>query len=219
MSGLVIVIGGGGHAAVVIDALLLAGFEVVGLCDPELEPGGTGPSGITVLGGDDALDRWPPDTTLLANGVGSTRSTETRRNVFERFTRAGFRFATLIHPSAVVAKDVALGEGAQVMAGAVVQPGVTLGRNSIVNTRASVDHHCVIGEHVHIAPGATLSGNVEVGEGSHIGTGASIVQRIQIGRDALVCAGAVVTRDVADGAKVAVATVVHDAVRQRELLS
>lgn len=218
MSGPVIVVGGGGHAAVVIDALLLAGFEVAGLCDPKLEPGGTGPAGITVLGGDEALDRWTPDTTLLANGVGSTRSTEARRNVFERFTRAGFRFATLIHPSAVVAKDVALGEGVQVMAGAVVQPGVTLGRNSIVNTRAAVDHHCVIGAHVHIAPGVTLSGNVAVGEGSHIGTGASIVQSIQIGRDALVCAGAVVTRDVADGATVAPATVVQDAVRQRERL-
>lgn len=77
----------------------------------------------------------------------------------------------------------------------------------------------VIGEHVHISPGATLSGNMKVGEGSQIGTGASIVQRIQIGRDAQVCAGTVVTRDVANGAKVAATTVIHDAARQREVLS
>ncbi len=216
MSGPVIVIGGGGHAAVVVDTLLLAGFEVVGLCDPKLEPGTAGPSGITVLGGDDALDRQSPDTMLLANGVGSTRSTEVRRGLFERFKRAGFRFATFVHPSAVVAKDVALGEGVQVMAGAVVQPGTALGRNTIVNTRASVDHHCVIGDHAHIAPGAILSGGVRVGEGSQIGTGASIVQGIQIGRDALVCAGAVVTRNVADGEKVVAPAVARDATQQLE---
>ena len=214
MSGPVIVIGGGGHAAVVVDALLLAGFEVAGLCDPRLEPGALGPSQVAVLGGDDALDGWSPETTLLANGLGSTRSTEGRRELFERLKNAGFRFATFIHPSAVVAKEVKLGEGAQVMAGAVVQPGTVLGRNTIVNTRASVDHHCVIGDHAHIAPGATLSGGVRIGEGSQIGTGASIVQGIRIGRDALVCAGAVVTCDVADGEKVVAGA--RDTTQQRK---
>ncbi len=217
MSEPVVVMGGGGHAAVVIDALLLAGFEVAGICDPKLEPGSLGASRIAVLGGDDALDGWSPNTTLLANGVGSTRSTEARRGLFERFKKAGYRFATFVHPSAVVAEDVTLDEGAQVMAGAVVQPGAVLGRNTIINTRASVDHHCVIGDHAHVAPGATLSGSVRVGEGSQIGTGASIVQGIQIGRDALVCAGAVVTRDVADGEKVV--AVPRDAPQKLELQS
>jgi UDP-perosamine 4-acetyltransferase len=56
----VIVLGGGGHAKVVIDALLAAGATVAGLCDPALAVGVDGPLGIPILGGDEALDAYAP---------------------------------------------------------------------------------------------------------------------------------------------------------------
>ncbi len=197
----VIVLGGGGHAKVVIDALRRSGAAVIGICDPALEAGSKGPLGVVVEGGDEALGRHPPDTVLLANGIGSTRSTALRRNVFERHAAMRYRFATVIHPSAIVTEDVRIEEGAQVMAGVVVQPGAVLGKNCIVNTRASVDHDCVVGAHAHLAPGVTLSGNVQVGCGAHVGTGASVIQGIRIGRDSLVRAGSVVVSDIPDRGK------------------
>lgn len=197
----VIVLGGGGHAKVVIDALRCSGADIIGLCDPALEAGSEGPLGVVVEGGDEVLRRHPPDTVLLVNGIGSTRSTALRRSVYERHTAMRYRFATVIHPSAVVSEDARLEEGAQVMAGAVIQPGAVLEQNCIVNTRASVDHDCVIGAHAHVAPGVTLSGNVQVGAGAHVGTGASVIQGIRIGCDSLVGAGSVVVSDLPDRAK------------------
>lgn len=194
----VLVIGGGGHARVVMDALRLRGISMLGICDPALPRGSAGPFGVTVLGGDDAVTAFAPDQVDLVNGVGSAQSTQARRLVFESFAKAGYRFAAVVHPSAIVAADVTLDEGAQIMAGAIIQSGTAVGRDAIVNTGARVDHDCRIGDHVHVAPGATLSGGVAVGAGSHIGVAAAVIQSVAIGRNCLIGAGTVVLRDVPD---------------------
>ena len=199
----VIVIGAGGHARVLLDVLARGGIAVAGLTDADPARHGKLLAGVPILGGDGVLDKHPPGTTILVNAMGSTESMTTRQAVFERLKAAGYGFLTVAHPSALIAPDVVLGEGVQVMAGAIVQPGARIGANSIVNTGAQVDHDCIIGAHVHLSPGATLSGTVTVGDGSHIGTGATIVQGLRVGRGCLVAAGAVVTRGVADGERVA----------------
>jgi UDP-perosamine 4-acetyltransferase len=193
----VLIIGAGGHAAVVLDVLRAAGANTLGFADRNPALHGTNVRGIPVIGGDEEVfERHPPDRVMLANGVGGNRVTEERRAVFERFSGRGYRFITLLHPSAVVSPSAMVSAGAQVMAGAVLQPSVTIGPNAIINTRASVDHDCSIGGHVHVAPGAVLSGGVHVGDGAHLGAGCVVIQGIRIGELALVAAGAVVVRNV-----------------------
>jgi UDP-perosamine 4-acetyltransferase len=196
----VIVVGAGGHARVLIDALQRSGHTILFATDVDVAKRGQSVLGITVAGGDEAIAAHVPGTVLLAIGVGSVGKDDTRRATFERFAREGHRFATVVHPNAVVAPDVTLLDGAQVMAGAVVQTGSCIGRNAIVNTGACVDHDCRVGDHAHIAPGATLSGGVEIGEGTLVGTGACVIQSIRIGSGSVVAAGAVVVRDVPEGA-------------------
>ena len=198
----IIILGAGGHAKVLIDALLLSSAVIAGVVDPDLALVGTTILGVPVLGGDDVINEFPPSEIKLVNGLGSVGLPVKRQQLFERFKCMGYKFATVVHPSAVVASDVVLGEGAQVMAGAVIQPGCHIGINSIINTRASVDHDSIVGEHVHVAPGVTMSGCVKIGMGSHIGTGATLIQGKSIGRGCLVAAGAVVTKDIADGVMV-----------------
>ena len=194
----IIIIGGGGHAKVVADVLKLQGHFVLGYTDLDSEKGCL-PSTIPFLGNDQAIFGYQPASILLANGLGSVRSTAGRRQIFECFANAGYQFVTLVHPSAIVANDVTIQEGVQIMAGAVIQPGSRIGKNVIVNTKASLDHDCLLGDHVHVAPGVTISGGVCVGDGTHIGTGATIVQGISVGKHCLVGAGAVVVAAVKDG--------------------
>lgn len=198
----VIILGCGGHAKVLIEALRCMQVPVAGIVDVNPALKGSAFCGVTVLGSDDDLLEYPPETVLLVNGVGSVRQPQRRSALFEELRRKGYRFQTVVHPSAVVASDARLGEGAQIMAGVVVQPGVSVGENVILNTRASVDHDCVIGDHAHIAPGVTLSGAVSVGRGTHLGTGATVIQGISIGSCSLVAAGSLVIRDVPDGVTV-----------------
>ena len=185
-----------------IDALLASSGVIVGIVDPNPALAGTKILGVPVLGGDDVVDEYPPSQVQLVNGLGSVGLPIKRQQLFEKFKGLGYNFAAVVHPTAVVASDVVLSEGVQVMAGAVIQPGCRIGINSVINTRASVDHDCIISDHVHISPGVTLSGGISVGVCSHIGTGATVIQGISIGNGCLVAAGAVVTKDIADGAKV-----------------
>jgi UDP-perosamine 4-acetyltransferase len=198
----VIILGGGGHARVVIDALRCAGHVIAGVIDPKPEVADALPKGIGWLGKD--LSQAKPGEVVLAIGVGSldVGAKNPRPRLFQEAKAGGFQILSFRHPSAIVAGDVALGEGSQIMAGAILQPGVRTGVNCIVNTGARLDHDCRIGDHVHVAPGVVLSGTVEVGDGAHLGTGAIVIQNIKIGAEAMIAAGAVVTRDVPAQARV-----------------
>jgi len=192
-------IGAGGHARVLTEALKAGGRILVGFATTNPEEGSGAMRDVKRVGSDDELLARGPADFLLVNGVGSTSCPVARRAVFDRFKAAGFTFASVVHPSATVASDVAVGEGAQIMAGAVLQPGVRVGRNAIVNTGAIVDHDSDIGDHVHVATGACLAGSVSVGASAHVGAGASVINNVRIGAEALVGAGALVLSDVEAG--------------------
>ena len=198
----IVILGGGGHARVVAEALRAAGHVVVGYVARSRTPGFS--SVLSHLGTDAALGGagLRPADVALANGIGPRprEGRELRAALHHALKRRGFAFATVLHPAATVAGGVVLEEGCQVMAGAVVQPGVRLGVGAVVNTRAVVDHDGTVGAHAHVAPGAVLCGAVRVGDEAFVGASATIVPRVVVGRGALVAAGALVRRNVAAGA-------------------
>jgi UDP-perosamine 4-acetyltransferase len=190
----VIVLGAGGHGRVLLEALRLSREKVIGVTDAQPSHVDKKKLRVPVLGNDKAVLSYSPKKVFLANGLGSTGVTPKRAELFRKFKAKGYRFINVIHPSAVISKDVVLGEGTQVMAGAVIQTGAMVGENTIINTRASIDHDCEIGSHVHIAPGVVLSGGVKVGDGSHLGTGAVIVQNVVLPESSFVKAASLVTQ-------------------------
>lgn len=199
----VIIVGAGGHGRVIADALLAEGRPVLGFTDNDATSWGTMRCGAPVLGNDDVLQQHPPQTVLLANGLGTTRVSTLRRDVFLKLKAQGYRFASVVHPSAMVSPQARIEEGAQIMARAVVQTGSCVAANAIINTGTIVDHDCSIGAHTHVATGAILSGGVAVGENCHIGAGATIIQGVTLGDHCLVAAGAVVVRDAAARSRLA----------------
>jgi sugar O-acyltransferase (sialic acid O-acetyltransferase NeuD family) len=194
----IIVIGGGGHAGVVLDLLQQTGKnEILGFTDMATSSIVSNKLRIPKLGNDEfVINNYSPDSVWLVNGLGSTAKMSLRESIFNFFKMYHYEFMTLVHPRAIVAPNVIIEEGAQIMAGVIIQTGSTIGKNSIVNTGSIVDHDCTIGSHVHIAPGVTLSGNVIVENGVHVGTGASIIQGVNIATQALVGAGSVVIQNV-----------------------
>lgn len=198
----VYVLGGGGHARAVLDALLASDVKVAGVLDPSLSTQHR-VLGVPVMGGDSFLDELDPKSFLLVNGLGANPRVEPRKEIYESMKRRGFTFAPVRHPFAVVGRQGVLGEGSQLLAGSVLQPLVQLGENAVVNTGASIDHDCVIGANAFISPGAVLCGGVTVGESAFIGAGATVLAGVAIGANAIVGAGGVVTRAVEAGWTVA----------------
>lgn len=186
----VAVIGGGGHAKVVIATLRDAGWKVVCAYDGDETKWGTSISGVPIVGDDDRVGDGPPRAVIA---VGNNR---TRQRLAHRL---GLEWVTVVHPRAWVDASVRLGAGTVVFAGAVIQPDSVVGDHVIVNTGASIDHDCQVDDFVHLAPGCHLAGEVHVAEGAFLGTGASVIVRVEVGPWSIVGAGGVVVRHVPPG--------------------
>jgi sugar O-acyltransferase (sialic acid O-acetyltransferase NeuD family) len=196
----VIIIGAGGHAKVVAEALIESGHNILGVISPD-KVIGSKYYGLKVLANDEKLLSFSPNDVILANGVGVIPGKTVRWELANRLRKQGFQFIQVIHPTAYIAKDVLLGEGVQVMAGSCIQPGASIGQDSIVNTRVSIDHDCCVGKNCHLAPGVVLSGSVIIENGTQVGTGAVVTQGINIGMNVIIGAGSVIFKDLASNIK------------------
>lgn len=192
----VFLFGASGHAKVVADIVERAGGTVSFIADDDPARAGQRLLGYEVIGGRAELPgrRGSAGLAIVAIGVNAARLA-----VAEWLADNGFAFASAVHPSAQVGREVRIGAGSVVMANAAINSGTTIGMHCIVNTGASVDHDCTLGDGVHVAPGARLCGGVKVGKGTLVGAGAVVVPGCRIGADAIIAAGAVVLADVPDG--------------------
>ncbi|MER2560516.1 MAG: acetyltransferase [Myxococcaceae bacterium] len=187
----VYIYGASGHGKVIAEMVLASGDEVGGFIDDGIAVGTPVLSSL-VLGGFEALSDQPRDA-WVALAIGANR---VRERVGQRIAAAGFRLATIVHPSAVVSPSASLGPGTVVMATAVVNAEARVGAGVILNTRSVTEHECVVGDYAHISPGATLGGQARVGARSHVGLNASVIHLGVVGDDVTVGAGACVVRPI-----------------------
>ena len=191
----IIVIGGGGHAKVLISVLKKAGYQIEGYTDTE-DKGLI--LGIRHLGNDGVLlDIARRQTAWKAIiGVGKIDASDARLRLQDQISALGFEIPAVRSPHSVVNEAVTLGAGTVVLDGVVVNSGTEIGRACILNTSSTVEHDCRIGENVHIAPGVTLSGGVTIGDHCMLGTGVNVMQSIKIYEGCLIGAGSTVVKDI-----------------------
>ena len=187
----VVILGGGGHARVLISELLLLDRKVVGVLDPNLDVDQT-ISGVKVVGGDDKLSLYNPSEVQVVNGIGRLPKDCGRSRLLKKGVGASFDYAKVLSRNAIIHEAVEIGEGVQVLSGAVVQTGVTLGPHAVINTNSSVDHDCRVGPNVWISPGVTICGDVRIGENSYISAGVTILQGVSLKPQTVIPAGSVV---------------------------
>lgn len=201
MADRIAVFGAGGHGKVVADIALASGRRVVAFIDDEPSRHGGRIWDVPVVSWERFTgEAGPWSGAAVAMAIGSNAA---REACTARVRSGGVSLATLVHPSAVVARSARIGEATVVMATAVVNPDAVVGEGSIVNTGAVVEHDCVLGEFVHLSPNAALGGGVHVGPRTHLGLGAVVLPLVRVGADVRVGAGAVVHRAVDDGLTVA----------------
>ena len=193
--GSIAVIGGGGHAKVIISILLkLNKYEVIGYIDKENR--GT-ILGINYIGNDDLfINKYKNKIKYTALGVGQIKTSKLRKTIVGKYLKSGFLFPKIVSPDATINKEVNIGNGTVVMDGVVINSGAEIGEYAIINSNSTVEHDCKIGDYVHIAPGVTMSGEVNVGNDCLIGVGSTIIQGISISSNVIVGAGSIVYKDI-----------------------
>lgn len=193
-----VLIGAGGHAAVVYDALQKSAVDL----PVQVRDDAPGLAGAVFFECRVMVPSLPLEglggqafhVAVGRNGI--------RAELFRRAEDSGGTACSVVHPSAWVGLGAKVEAGSFLAAGCIVAPRATVGRGCIINHGALVDHDCCLGDWLHVAPGAVLGGGVEVGAGCLIGAGARVLPGRRIGAGSTVGAGAVVTRDVAPGSTV-----------------
>ncbi|MGL5295860.1 MAG: acetyltransferase [Culicoidibacterales bacterium] len=187
-----VIIGGGGHAQVVLDMILAINrsqptYEVIGIFDDQTVP-------IILdhirIGSIADLSIY----TRKAEFVIAIGNNDVRKKIAEQNTDK--QFATLIHPTAIIGQNVTVGEGTIIMAGSILQANVTIGKHTIVNTGSVVDHDVVIGDYSHIAQRVTLTGGVQVGSQCLIGAGSVVAPWQKIENKTILSVGTNVQQEV-----------------------
>jgi len=192
-----LILGAGPFAEEVEGLAADAGLEVVGFVEG-LDRGRCG----TLLG---RPVYWLEDLPSHSRGAPALCAvgSPARAGFIARAREIGLRFATFVHPSAVVASSAAIAEGTIVGAGAVVGAAARIGEHVVVNRGCLVGHHVEVGDYATLGPGCNVGGLAAIGAGALLGMGAIVIDRVTVGAGAMVAAGSLVNHDVAEGARVA----------------
>lgn len=184
------IIGAGGHGRVIADlAEKLNKYKEIAFLDDRVQDG----TGFPVLGKLSDYTSFADKYEFIV-GVGSN---SVRKKIFNEICDK-VQVVSLVHQCAILAKDVKMGKGTVIFAGAVINAGVELGDGVIVNTAAVVEHDCKVESFAHICPRVALAGSVEVGENTFIGIGSSVVNNVKICTNVLLGAGSVVVKNITE---------------------
>lgn len=193
MAGRLVFYGAGGMGREMVQAARLDPRAKAFLADSPIAPY----PGVEPIGHADLI---PDDEICVSVGDPGLR-----RRLAEKC--AGFRFARIVAPTALVDPTAELGEGAAVCDFAMVGSLARIGRHFQANYYSHVSHDCVIGDYVTFSPRTSCLGNVHIGDGVFVGAGAVIRngaadKALTIGEGAVIGMGSVVIGDVPAGARV-----------------
>ncbi len=186
----IILVGSGGHAEACIDVIESEKkFKILGLVDikkNELF------DKYKVISNLNDIQNLKKKTKFVHIALGQIKSSKLRTELFKRFLKEGFKFPTIISPTAIISKYAKISDGTIVMHGAHIGPNVKIGRNCIINTFANIEHGSIIGNYCHISTRATINGKVIVGEGSFVGSKSVIRENLKISKNSFIKMGKII---------------------------
>ncbi len=197
-----LIVGSGGFAretAAAVAAVNQAAptWRLLGYLDDDRDLHGRDRRGVPVLGAPE-LARTMPDAAVLVC-VGNPRGYGVRARLVRRLDLPSWRYATLIHPSAVVSAGCTVGPGSVLLAYAVLTADVIVGAHVAVMPQVVLTHDDVVEDFATLASGVRLGGGVRVATGAYLGAGSMIRESLRVGAGSLVGMGSVVLNDIPDG--------------------
>lgn len=199
----VLLVGFGGHAHSVIDSIIQKNeYEIAGYVDNEEH---NNYLDIKYLGDDSELkrlfDSGIKNATLCIGFMGKSNN---RELLYNELKKIGFTLPIIIDNSAIIAKNVEIGEGTFIGKGTVVNANSKIGKMCIVNSKSLIEHDCEVGDFTHVSVAACLCGGVKVGESSFIGANSTIIQYLELGKNVFIGAGMLVTKKIKDDSRITI---------------
>ena len=194
----VLVVGSSGHAKVIIDIFEKNNTEIIGVID-DYRNKNEKTLNYNVLGKvidiPEIIKDFDDCNIFVAIGDNFGRHL-----VVDKIKRMvpRIKFSKAIHPSAQIGKNVIIGQGVAIMAGAIINAEAKIGNFTFINTKASAGHDVEMLDYSSLAPGVTVGGNVIIGEYSAISIWATLKEKLKIGTNSIIGAGSLLMKDCPD---------------------
>ena len=150
---------------------------------------------VPVLG--DPLKFELADSDRLVLAVGDPT---TKLELYGELKSRGARFATLVHPTAVVGPACELGEGCILCAWVVLTTNVRVGNVVHFNCFSGCGHDAIVGDGCTLGARADVTGGARLGRGVLLGTHACVAPGVTVGDRGSVGACSLALGSVAPGA-------------------
>ena len=190
-----LIVGAGGYgsvAASVADDINALAYEhdheppwdVIGYADSNVRKIGKCHAGRAVLGTVEEIGRDFHGRDLwffCAIGENDVRARIVR--IAQEF---GWKPATLVHPTAVLASNVEIGAGSYIGPVSVISVNTKIGAFVVVDMHVSIGHDAVLNDFCAVFPGARISGCCCLGEYALVGSNATLLPGTRLGERAVV---------------------------------
>lgn len=193
----ILIYGASGHAKMIVDIIQRTNiYTLKGFID-SYKPINEVVYGHSIIGD---LSHLPMliETQNIEGIVIGIGENSTRQAAYHKIKKIApqLEFVSIVHPSATIATDVLIKEGAVIMANVVINANAKLGRFSVLNTASTFGHDGEMADFSSLASGVTIAGNVQIGFCSAICLGATIIQNLTIGDNTVIGAGSLVLKSV-----------------------
>jgi sugar O-acyltransferase (sialic acid O-acetyltransferase NeuD family) len=196
-----IIIGAGGSSQQIAEAveqvnLRQPRWNLLGFLDDDPAKLGKTILGLKVLGPVVTARQY---SARFIIGMANARDPGRREKVLSSIGIDSERFATVIHPSAIVSRHARVGIGTAIMQNVVINQNSIVGDHVIILHNVSIGHDVTIEDFATISPDSVITGTCRIGSGAYIGAGSAINNGCIVNRTAVVGLGSVVTKDVPAG--------------------
>ena len=184
-----------------VDAINQSGavWEIAGFLD-DARARGSRCEDYEVIGG--VRDAARLSGVEFMNSIGGDRTFRKRAELVAMTGVPPERFATLVHPAALVSRRARLGAGTCVNGFVRVASGVSIGNHVWLGTGCTVEFGCGVDDYAVIGPRALIGGGARIESSALVGAGAALRPRVIVGKKSQIGLGAVVIGDVAAGSTV-----------------
>jgi sugar O-acyltransferase (sialic acid O-acetyltransferase NeuD family) len=148
--------------------------------------------GLPVLPFEDIETVYPPGDYKMLVAIYANGMNKIRAEKYEQAKAKGYTLISYVHPRAIVASDLVLGDNCYISEGVICRPYLTIGNDVVVMPGANIGHDTVIKDHCFIGNHAVVMGAGVMEPFCFIGPNATILEAVTIGRECLIGGGVVI---------------------------
>jgi len=162
---------------------LNTGWNLVGFADSDERKRQTLHAGYPVHGTIEQAAEAFDDELWFFCAIGDNSA---RQHLASAAQLLGWKPATLVHPTALIADTASVLAGTYVGPGSVVSNNARVGEHVIINMHVSLGHDVVVGDYSQLSPGSRISGFCHIEDLVFLGSNAVLMPGTQVGRGAVV---------------------------------